>query len=124
MLGKIGMGGQKAHAKASCIVKTQFKIVAKLENQMVVYGILLGSGTDPKTSSHPQVQEQHAFWMQVNEEIFGASLHPLDGAAYGVFLQGTGIHEVSESWLPHSYTGDLSANQAHGKPTANGFYFW
>jgi hypothetical protein len=124
MLGKIGTCSQKAHAKASCIVKTQFEIVAKLENQMVVYGVLLGPGTNPQTASHPQVQEQHAFWMQIDEEIFGASLHPLDGAADGVFLEGTGINEMPESWLPHSYTGDLSANQARGESTANGFYFW
>jgi hypothetical protein len=107
MLRQIRQRGQKAHAEASCIVKAQFKIGAELEDHMIVWRIVLGRRACPETASHAEVQQQHVVWMEMHEEIFGASLNPLDGTAYSVFLQGRRIDEMPQPRLPHPYAGNL-----------------
>jgi hypothetical protein len=56
------------------------------------------------------MQQQHVFWMEIHEEVFGASLNTLDRTADGVFLQGRGINDVPQPWLPNAYTSDLVAD--------------
>ena len=86
MLRKICQRGQKAHAEASCVVKAQFKISTELEDQMIVWRIVLGWRTRPETTRHAEMQQQDVFWMEMHEEVFGTSINPLDSTAYGVFL--------------------------------------
>jgi hypothetical protein len=110
MLRQVNRRGQKTHPKAACIVKTQFKIGAELEDQMIVRRIVLGRRAGPETTGHAKMQQQHVFWMEIHEEVFGASLNTLDRTADGVFLQGRGINDVPQPWLPNAYTSDLVAD--------------
>jgi hypothetical protein len=124
MLREVCMRGQKAHTETARIVETEFEIGAELEDEMIVWGILLPWGPHPETAGHAEVQEQHVFWMQVYEEIFGTSLNTLNSAADGVFLQSMRVDEMTEAWLPHPYAGDLATNDACGQTTSDGFHFW
>ena len=107
MLRQVRLCGQKAHAEASCIVKAQFQLGAELEDHMIVWSIVLGRRACPETAGHAEVQQQYVVWMEMHEEVFGASLNALDGTAYGVFLQGRRIDEMPQPRLPHPYAGNL-----------------
>ena len=71
---------------------------------------LLGRRAGPETTGHAKMQQQHVFWMEMHEEVFGASLNALDGTADGVFLQGRCIDDMPQPWLPHTYASDLVAD--------------
>jgi hypothetical protein len=107
MLWQIGQRGQKTHAEASGVVKAQFKIGAELEDQMIVWRIVLGRRAGPQATGHAEMQQQDMVWMEMHKEVFGASLNALDGTADGVFLQGRGIDEMPQPWLTNTYAGDL-----------------
>jgi hypothetical protein len=123
MLCEVGVRGEKAHAETAGVVETELERTAELEDEMIVWGILLPRRTHPETTGHAEVQEQHIFWLQVYEEIFGASLDTLDGAAHGMFLQRQRIDEMTEAWLPHPYAGDLTTSDAGGQTASDGFHF-
>ena len=124
MLRQVSVRGQKAHAETTGIVETEFELAAELEDEMIVWGILLSWGAHPETTGHAEVQEQHIFWLQVDEEIFGASINTLDDAADGVFLQRLRVDELTEAWLPHPYASDLTTSYACGQTASDGFHFW
>jgi hypothetical protein len=86
MLRQIRQRGQKAHAEAPRVVKTQFQLGAELEDQVIVWRIVLCRWAGPETTGHAKMQQQHVFWMEMHEEVFGASLNALDGTADGIFL--------------------------------------
>jgi hypothetical protein len=123
MLGEIGKRGQKAHAKAPRVMEAEFKIGTKLENEMIMRGILLDRGAYPETAGHAEMEEQDAFRAQIDQEIFRPSVYTLNSAAHGVFLEGMGIDEMPQLRLPHPYAGYLTANQLRGKAASNCFYF-
>jgi hypothetical protein len=124
VLRQVSLCGQKAHAETAGIVETEFEIAAELEDEMIVRSILLPWRAYPETTGHTEVQEQDVFWLQVDEEIFGASIHPRDGAADGVFLQRWRVDELPEAWLPYPYASDLTTSYACGQTTSDGFHFW
>jgi hypothetical protein len=88
-------------------MKAQFKIGAELEDQMIVWRIVLCRRASPETTGHAKMQQQHMFWMEMHEEVFGASIHPLNRTADGVFLQGMCVNEMPQPWLPNAYAGNL-----------------
>jgi hypothetical protein len=124
MLQQVRLRGQEAHTETAGVVETELELAAELEDEMIVWGIVLYRGAYPEATGHAKVQEQHVRWMQVDEEIFGASINTLNRAANGVLLQRLRVDEMAEAGLPHPHAGDLATNDACSQTTSDSFHFW
>ena len=106
MVRQFRFGGQETHAKTASIMEAQFKLRSEVENEMVVWRIVVDGWPDPQASSHAQMQHQHAVWLQAHQQIFGATVHAGNGTTYGLRMQGRHIDAVAQLRLTHPDASD------------------
>jgi hypothetical protein len=78
---------------------------------MVMRGIFLSRWPYRQPSGHAQMNDQDPIGMETNKQIFRTPVHRRNRTVHRLSLQGSRVHHIAQSRLPHSHAGNGSADK-------------